>query len=91
MRRIYNCQNYAEEDIEAICDCLIRGDLKASCDINDAITKAVLEDAVTGSTYYGAAIAGVSPQQLTTIGRAGKRLADKIGKFIGRKIEYPLY
>lgn len=54
------------------------------------MTKAVLADAVEGSTWIAASISeGVRPQ---TVGRyiaAGESLAKKIGEYVGRELRFP--
>jgi hypothetical protein len=78
------------DDVQAVCDVLLETGLRAACDINESLAHAVLEDAVTGSTYFGAASAE-SDQKQSAIYAAGGRLAEKIGRLVGRELSYPWY
>jgi len=57
------------------------------------VREAVLEDAVSGSTYgavsEGALGAEITEQKYQAIVRAGRSLARKVGEVIGREVEWP--
>lgn len=76
-------ENCAEE--------LERGNLRlAITEYGVELVSDVLEDAVSGCTYYGAA-SDQSPLQRSNILRSLDALAEKVGQYIGREVEYPDY
>lgn len=87
---------YSREDVSDACTRLLEskdipGDydrLLAEC---GTVVEAVMQDAVEGSTYYGASKHQVSPQMEARILKAGESLAEKIAKIIGKPVSYPNY
>ena len=86
--------NWHPVDIEYVAERLLAGEFKDAIYHNEAITHAVLIDAVEGSTYWAVADgAGKSSQKIGSIIKAGQSLAVKIQEFTesNRELEFPLY
>lgn len=82
---------YHESDILAVISFLTKGDLDAAEKVNKKISDEVLADCVEGSTFFGSSLMGESDQKQNSILRAGNSLAEKIGKYIGRELDFPSY
>ncbi len=72
----------AEGNITDIADVLFLRDWAKAISINENIAKAVLADAVNGSTYYALSI---TEYELNAIYRAGVSLANKVENFTNIK------
>lgn len=83
-----DCQ-WTFDEIVDVADLLANGDLDGAVAMNQELAFAVLQDAVEGSTYLGAAIGNVSDHKFAAIERAGESLADKVGRFIEKTIYCP--
>jgi len=87
-------EDYTQEDIDMICELLIKGLYDDAISFNTHATNEILIDCVEGSTYWAAADGGgASYQGLNAIIRAGKSLAKKIQIFTMNEtfIEFPTH
>ena len=86
---------YHTEDTDAAIDALLRNfpgrtlETHEAEQISPAIAKAVLKDAVEGSTWIGAMLATESDQKIDQHIEAGRSLAEKVGVYVGADVEFP--
>jgi hypothetical protein len=80
---------YNGDAVCAIARLLELGDIEGAEKANKELSDEILVDAVEGSTFLGSA-SQESDQKQAAIYRAGESLADKIGKYVGRDVEYPV-
>ena len=86
---------YAPEDVDAVIGALLDRDWRAAYEHNDAITVAVLEDTINGSTFFGSiedavAVGDITNRKLKAYYRAAERITDKFEKAYGKRITLPL-
>lgn len=86
---IAECLDAETESVDRIAAEFIKGNFNAGFAIDRTLAEKILEDAVDGSTYLGAAIDNVSPQRERAIYRVGCSLAQKVSELIGRRVSYP--
>jgi len=79
---------YTEEEVTEACDTIIKGLPELPADLTECMRE-VLDDAVQGSTFLGAAHRQTSEQRERSIYAVGCRLAVKVGGVIGRTLIYP--
>lgn len=78
------------DNIATVAALCIDGRFDDAFNIDASTTRAVLIDAIDGSTYYGAS-RSQSNQMRTAIYQTGCSLARKIGNAMGVRIDYPDY
>jgi len=83
-----------DDEVGAVCDKLIAGDLDGANAIDADLTKYVLADAVEGSTYLACADGALSggettPQKYGAECRVGRSLAKKISAYVGQALRIP--
>lgn len=59
--------------------------------MNEEKVKAVIADAVNGSTWIGTMIGEVSDSKIRANIRAGEKLAEKVSKLIGEEVSLPTW
>lgn len=78
------------QDVRTVAALLMAGDFDTCLANAPELTADILQDAVDGSTYLGHAN-HMSRQAESAARRAGESLAEKVGAFIGRNVEFAGY
>lgn len=85
---------YPDDAVGAVCGLLAAGDYAGAVEVSRTVTYAVLRDAVDGSTYAATVADAVdnheaTPQRYAAVCRAGRSLAEKVGRLTGERVRFP--
>ena len=80
-----------QSEIDWVCDLLLRGGYEEALHRAPRLTREVLKDAVTGSTYWGCTESEDDPLLLANVERAGKALAKKVSTELGTEVFFPTW